>query len=162
MPSSTSSTSLPSGSFILQDPPVSATVSEVGKWHYWLQISGQDKVWANTACTTRRLNVGSGNEAGVYAGNLPSFLILFISFLLGGKRRVLATEFWSRQDVWRDQPAITDINPVFNFEYLSFVFNHCTEDGSAYYWWVLRFKDQELRGKRGGDGLGMENPRYVP
>jgi VID27 C-terminal WD40-like domain/VID27 N-terminal region/VID27 PH-like domain len=77
----------PSGSFIIQDVDVVATVSEVGKWQYWLQISSEDKNW------------------------------------LG-------------------QPVIADINPVFNFEYLSFIFNHYTEDGSAYSW-LLRFKDQD-------------------
>ena len=76
-----------SGSFILQDPSVVATVSEVGKWSYWLQITGEEKVW------------------------------------LG-------------------QPIVAEINPVFNFEYLSFIFNHYTEDGSAYSW-LLRFKTQE-------------------
>lgn len=75
-----------SGTFILQDPLVTATVSEIGKWQYWLQISGQAREW------------------------------------LG-------------------QPVVADINPVFNFEYLSFIFNHYTEDGSAYSW-LLRFKDQ--------------------
>jgi hypothetical protein len=77
----------PSGAFIIQDPEVTATVSEVGKWQYWLQITGKDKEW------------------------------------LG-------------------QPVVADINPVFNFEYLSFIFNHFTEDGSAYSW-LLRFKNQE-------------------
>jgi hypothetical protein len=77
----------PSGAFIIQDPEVTATVSEVGKWQYWLQITGKEKEW------------------------------------LG-------------------QPVVADINPVFNFEYLSFIFNHFTEDGSAYSW-LLRFKDQE-------------------
>lgn len=43
---------------------------------------------------------------------------------------------------WLGQPIIADMNPVFNFEYLSFIFNHYTEDGSAYSW-LLRFKDQE-------------------
>lgn len=86
----------PSGSFILQDPSVSATVSEIGKWQYWLQISGQEKEW------------------------------------LG-------------------QPVVMDINPVFNFEYLSFIFNHYTEDGSAYSW-LLRFKDQETE-ERFQEGL---------
>lgn len=76
-----------SGAFIMQDPEVIATVSEIGKWQYWLQISGTDKDW------------------------------------LG-------------------QPVVADINPVFNFEFLSFIFNHFTEDGSAYSW-LLRFKDQE-------------------
>ena len=76
------------GAFILQDPLVIATVSEVGKWQYWLQITGNERDW------------------------------------LG-------------------QPVIADINPVFNFEYLSFIFNHYTADGSAYSW-LLRFKSQEI------------------
>ncbi|KAL8740122.1 MAG: hypothetical protein Q9190_007140 [Brigantiaea leucoxantha] len=76
-----------SGSFMLQDSSVTATVSEIGKWQYWLQITGDDKEW------------------------------------LG-------------------QLVVADINPVFNFEYLSFIFNHYTEDGSAYSW-LLRFRDQE-------------------
>ena len=42
---------------------------------------------------------------------------------------------------WLGQPVIADINPVFNFEYLSFIFNHYTDDGSAFSW-LLRFKDQ--------------------
>ena len=75
-----------SGTFVLQDPSVTATVSETGQWQYWLQISGQDREW------------------------------------LG-------------------QQVVADINPVFNFEYLSFIFNHYTEDGSAYSW-LLRFRDQ--------------------
>jgi len=74
-----------SGAFVLQDPLVVATVSETGKWKYWLQIVGQDRDW------------------------------------LG-------------------QPVVADINPVFNFEYLSFIFNHYSEDGAAYSW-LLRFTD---------------------
>lgn len=76
-----------SGTFILQDSDVHATVSEVGTWQYWLQIMNSEKDW------------------------------------LG-------------------QPVVADINPVFNFEYLSFIFNHYTDDGSAYSW-LLRFKEQE-------------------
>ena len=76
-----------SGAFILQDPSVTAVVSEIGKWQYWLQIEGQDRDW------------------------------------LG-------------------QPVVADINPVFNYEYLSFIFNHYTDDGAAYSW-LLRFKTQE-------------------
>ncbi|EPE27848.1 C-terminal (heme d1) of cytochrome cd1-nitrite reductase [Glarea lozoyensis ATCC 20868] len=34
-----------SGSFIIQDAAVSATVSEVGNWHYWLQIASKDRDW---------------------------------------------------------------------------------------------------------------------
>lgn len=85
-----------SGAFVLQDPSVSATVSETGTWTYWLQITGSEKDW------------------------------------LG-------------------QPVIADINPVFNFEYLSFIFNHYTDDGSAYSW-LLRFKDQETE-ERFQEGL---------
>lgn len=85
-----------SGSFILQDPLIVATVSETGNWQYWLQISGAGKEW------------------------------------LG-------------------QRVVADINPVFNFEYLSFIFNHYTEDGSAYSW-LLRFKDQDTE-ERFQDGL---------
>ncbi|KAH8819689.1 VID27 cytoplasmic protein-domain-containing protein [Xylogone sp. PMI_703] len=77
----------PSGSFELQDPEVTATVSEVGNWKYWLQISSKSKDW------------------------------------LG-------------------QEVIADINPVFNFEFLSFIFNAYTESNEAYSW-LLRFKDQE-------------------
>ncbi|KAI4199509.1 MAG: hypothetical protein LQ350_004575 [Teloschistes chrysophthalmus] len=86
----------PSGSFMLQDPSVVATVTEIGKWQYWLHISGDDREW------------------------------------LG-------------------QPVVADINPVFNFEYLSFIFNHYTDDGSAYSW-LLRFKDVETE-ERFQEGL---------
>ncbi|KAE9369396.1 VID27-domain-containing protein [Stipitochalara longipes BDJ] len=43
---------------------------------------------------------------------------------------------------WLGQEVIADINPVFNFEYLSFIFNAYTANGDAYSW-LLRFKDQE-------------------
>lgn len=52
---------------------------------------------------------------------------------------------------WLGQRVVADLNPVFNFEYLSFIFNHYTEDGSAYSW-LLRFKDQETE-ERFQDGL---------
>ncbi|RPA95041.1 VID27-domain-containing protein [Choiromyces venosus 120613-1] len=74
------------GTFVLQEQKVTATVSEVGQWQYWLDIEGENKSW------------------------------------LG-------------------QPVIADINPVFNFEYLSFIFNHYTDDSA--YSWLLRFKDME-------------------
>ncbi|KAI5793749.1 VID27 cytoplasmic protein-domain-containing protein [Peziza echinospora] len=76
-----------SGTFMLQDAGVTATVYEVGTWEYWLQIDGDDKAWMG-------------------------------------------------------QPVLADLNPVFNFEYLSFIFNHYTESGTAYSW-LLRFKDME-------------------
>ena len=76
-----------SGTFMLQDHQVQATVAETGNWKYWLQITGSKQQWLS-------------------------------------------------------QEVVPDINPVFNFEYLSFIFNHYTEDGSAYSW-LLKFKDRE-------------------
>jgi hypothetical protein len=75
------------GHFVLVEDGVTAVVSEVGKWEYWLQIDGADKSWLGT-------------------------------------------------------PVVADFNPVFDFEYLSFVFNHYTSDGTARSW-LLRFKDQQ-------------------
>lgn len=80
-----------SGTFVLQDEAINATVSEMGNWKYWLQVSGKNKQW------------------------------------LG-------------------QEVVPELNPVFNFEYLSFIFNHYTPDGSAYSW-LLRFKDRETEEK---------------
>lgn len=85
-----------SGTFILQDPEVIATVSEVGTWEYWLQVKSEQKDW------------------------------------LG-------------------QAVVADLNPVFNFEYLSFIFNHYTENGDAYSW-LLRFRDQKTE-ERFQEGL---------
>ena len=76
----------PSGAFVMQAPTVTATVSEIDNWQYWLQIGSADRDWLGI-------------------------------------------------------PVIADINPVFNFEFLSFIFNQFTEDGNAYSW-LLRFKDQ--------------------
>ncbi|OQO11327.1 hypothetical protein B0A48_05583 [Cryoendolithus antarcticus] len=56
----------------------------------------------------------------------------------------------TKQD-WLGQEVIADINPVFNFEYLSFIFNHYSEDGSAYSW-LLKFKDRETE-ERFQEGL---------
>ncbi|KAI0007168.1 VID27 cytoplasmic protein [Xylariaceae sp. FL0662B] len=77
----------PSGAFVLQDPSVTAQVSDIGNWNYWLHIASKEREWLGI-------------------------------------------------------PVIADINPVFNFEFLSFIFNQFTEDGSAYSW-LLRFKDQQ-------------------
>ncbi|UKZ76276.1 hypothetical protein TrVFT333_003975 [Trichoderma virens FT-333] len=65
---------------------VIATVSEVGKWEYWLQIDAAGK-------------------------------------------SVLGT------------PVTAEFNPVFDFEHLSFIFNHWSEDGTGRSW-LIRFKDQ--------------------
>lgn len=55
-------------------------------------------------------------------------------------------EYWleiSTEDHdWVGQEIIADINPVFNFEYLSFIFNAYSENGDAYSW-LLRFQDEE-------------------
>ncbi|GAB7365791.1 hypothetical protein MBLNU230_g7124t1 [Neophaeotheca triangularis] len=47
---------------------------------------------------------------------------------------------------WLGQELVPDVNPVFNFEYLSFIFNHYTDDGSAYSW-LLKFGDRETMEK---------------
>ena len=52
---------------------------------------------------------------------------------------------------WLGQKVVADLNPVFNFDYLSFIFNHYTSDGSAYSW-LLRFKDTETE-ERFQDGV---------
>ena len=74
------------GHFVMMDEAVIATISEVGRWEYWLQIGSHDKAWIGT-------------------------------------------------------PVVAEFNPVFDFEFLSFVFNHFSPDGSARSW-LLRFKDQ--------------------
>ncbi|KAI0418930.1 VID27 cytoplasmic protein [Xylaria grammica] len=48
----------------------------------------------------------------------------------------------SKDHEWLGIPVVADMNPVFNFEFLSFIFNQFTEDGSAYSW-LLRFRDQD-------------------
>lgn len=74
------------GHFVMVDESVVATVSEVGKWEYWLQVESKAKAWLGTS-------------------------------------------------------VVAEFNPVFDFEYLSFVFNHFSADGTARSW-LLRFKDQ--------------------
>lgn len=74
------------GHFALVEDSVIVTVSEVGKWEYWLQIDGKAQSFLGT-------------------------------------------------------PVVAEFNPVFDFEYLSFVFNHFSSDGTARSW-LLRFKDQ--------------------
>lgn len=74
------------GHFAMVDEDVVATVSEVGKWEYWLLIRSSSKTWVSMSIQA-------------------------------------------------------DMNPVFDFEFLSFVFNHFSSDGTARSW-LLRFKDQ--------------------
>ncbi|PSK46465.1 hypothetical protein B9Z65_5433 [Elsinoe australis] len=57
----------------------------------------------------------------------------------------------SKEKQWLLQDIGPDLNPVFNFEYLSFIFNHYTDDGSAYSW-LLRFGDRETE-ERFQEGL---------
>jgi hypothetical protein len=58
------------------------------------------------------------------------------------KRFEYDLQITGKERPWLTQPIIAELNPVFNFEYLSFIFNHYLEDGSAYSW-LLRFRDQE-------------------
>ncbi|KAG5518664.1 hypothetical protein PMAC_002633 [Pneumocystis sp. 'macacae'] len=77
--------------FVLQDSNVTAIVSEIGLWEYWLEIKGNERTW------------------------------------LG-------------------QPICPDINPVFNYEHLSFIWNYC-DDRSQIYSWLLRFINIEMEEK---------------
>jgi len=63
------------------------TISEVGTWKYWMEISSDERDW------------------------------------LG-------------------QEVVADINPVFNFDFLSFIFNAYSGNGDAYSW-LLRFKNEQ-------------------
>lgn len=54
-------------------------------------------------------------------------------------------EYWlqveSKQKAWVGMPVEANMGPTFDFEFLSFIFNHFGEDGTARSW-LLRFKDQ--------------------
>lgn len=47
---------------------------------------------------------------------------------------------------WLGMSVEAELNPTFNPDYLSFIFNHYTPDGSAFSW-LLRFKDLETYDK---------------
>jgi hypothetical protein len=55
-------------------------------------------------------------------------------------------EYWLQIDAqdksWLGTSVVPEFNPVFDFEFLSFVFNHFSSDGTARSW-LLRFKDQQ-------------------
>ena len=71
------------GVFLEQDPHVTATVTEVGKWKYWLSVNGQSKAWIG-------------------------------------------------------QPMEAEMNPTFNFEHLSFIWNYFDDENRAFSW-LLKF-----------------------
>ncbi|KAK8148694.1 hypothetical protein G3M48_009451 [Beauveria asiatica] len=53
-------------------------------------------------------------------------------------------EYWLQiegQKPWVGTQVVSDFSPVFDFQFLSFVFNHFSPDGTARSW-LLRFKDQ--------------------
>lgn len=53
-------------------------------------------------------------------------------------------EYWLQiegKQPWLGTPVVSDFSPVFDFQFLSFVFNHFSPDGTARSW-LLRFKDQ--------------------
>ncbi|EMR08578.1 hypothetical protein PNEG_03054 [Pneumocystis murina B123] len=56
-------------------------------------------------------------------------------------------EYWleikSSERTWLGQPIHPDINPVFNYEHLSFIWNYC-DDRSQIYSWLLRFSNIEV------------------
>ncbi|POS82797.1 hypothetical protein EPUL_006217, partial [Erysiphe pulchra] len=52
-------------------------------------------------------------------------------------------EISTKDKNWVGQSVIADINPVFNFEFLSFIFNAYSNNGDAYSW-LLRFQDIDV------------------
>lgn len=56
-------------------------------------------------------------------------------------------EYWleikSSERAWLGQPINPNINPVFNYEHLSFIWNYC-DDRSQIYSWLLRFSSIEV------------------
>ncbi|KAG4304924.1 hypothetical protein PORY_001599, partial [Pneumocystis oryctolagi] len=59
-------------------------------------------------------------------------------------------EYWleikGNERTWLGQPVRPDINPVFNYEHLSFIWNYC-DDRLQIYSWLLRFDSIELQEK---------------
>ncbi|EEB07252.2 Vid27 family protein [Schizosaccharomyces japonicus yFS275] len=52
----------------------------------------------------------------------------------------------SGEKTWLSQPVEPEMNPVFSFEHLSFIWNYFDEDGRAFSW-LLRFDDQDAMEK---------------
>lgn len=75
----------------------------------------------------------------------PGHFVMMDDLVIATVSEVGQWEYWLQVDgkgkSWLGTPVVAEFNPVFDFEYLSFVFNHFSNDGTARSW-LLRFKDQ--------------------
>jgi hypothetical protein len=112
----------------------------------------EPKIVASTEAPPSKAAPSSGEVLAKNSGELHLFDFPTGTFILQDSSVVAVVtdlgkwQYWlqitsSNGREWLGQPIVPDINPVFNFDYLSAIFNHYTEDGSAYSW-LLRFQDQ--------------------
>lgn len=75
----------------------------------------------------------------------PGHFVMVDESVIATVSEVGQWEYWlqidGKEKSWLGAPVVAEFNPVFDFEYLSFVFNHFSNDGTARSW-LLRFKDQ--------------------
>lgn len=75
----------------------------------------------------------------------PGHFVMIDDAVIATVSEVGQWEYWLQIDgkakSWLGAPVVAEFNPVFDFEFLSFVFNHFSDDGTARSW-LLRFKDQ--------------------
>ncbi|KAG6255396.1 hypothetical protein E4U24_006859 [Claviceps purpurea] len=75
----------------------------------------------------------------------PGHFVLVDDSAIATVSEVGQWQYWlqieNQQKAWLGTSVVPEFNPVFDFEYLSFVFNHFSSDGTARSW-LLRFKDQ--------------------
>lgn len=75
----------------------------------------------------------------------PGHFVLVDDSIIATVSEVGQWQYWlqieNKAKAFIGTPVVAEFNPVFDFEYLSFVFNHFSPDGTARSW-LLRFKDQ--------------------
>lgn len=75
----------------------------------------------------------------------PGHFVLIDDSVVATVSEVGQWQYWlqieNQEKSWVGASVVPEFNPVFDFEYLSFVFNHFSNDGTARSW-LLRFKDQ--------------------
>lgn len=75
----------------------------------------------------------------------PGHFVLVDESVIATVSEVGTWQYWlqieNKDKSWIGTSVVPEFNPVFDFEYLSFVFNHYSNDATARSW-LLRFKDQ--------------------
>ncbi|KAK2595545.1 Vacuolar import and degradation protein 27 [Conoideocrella luteorostrata] len=75
----------------------------------------------------------------------PGHFVLVDDSVIATVSEVGQWQYWlqieNNAKSWLGTSVVPEFNPVFDFDYLSFVFNHFSADGTARSW-LLRFKDQ--------------------